>query len=377
MELSPEIYSLIITHVGNRTDICTLAQVSRAFQAAAERALYNTLLMTEPMQTEALCARLASRPRLALLVAALTISPNSEEHSEEHSDSDHDMSEPLPPNYWELIHRALLRTTRLRYLGIHLEASGALDVAWVLRDCTFQLYTFHCDLAWNNDLVTFLGSQLALFDLHISDFNEDTPANDSISALPLQSGHALPRLVTLECTFIEAVALFAPGRPLHRVKTCFSRSEIAEKRAEMALLVSSLRLATASLHSLNVPDSTYSAIFSLDLLSHIVQSFQPGSQLRYVGPFVLPVDGRERLRFYGLLRRLPCLLGTELEVSAWDPAPISYAALRALASELRLYAPTVMAVTFLNDLDQTVMRLVGGIWTEDIDSNPDGLWRDM
>jgi hypothetical protein len=288
MKLSLEIYSLIVANVGNHADICTLTRVSKAFQAAAERALYNTLLMAEPAHTMTLCGILARQPRVASLVIALTISTD-----EGSVDSDSDESPFLPSGYWELVHRALRRTNHLRFLNIHLESGDSSASAWILLDCTFQLRSFHCDLTWDVDLVSFLSLQSNLSDLHVSDFDGDIPNNVSISSASHRRPHSLPRLAVLECTFIDAVALLAPGRPLTHVKTCFSRTYPTEKRAELATLASSLQLSTTSLRSLNVPDSTYDASHSIEVLARLVQSLQPDPHLAYLGPLVLPVDGSE------------------------------------------------------------------------------------
>ncbi|KAI0028831.1 hypothetical protein K488DRAFT_57639 [Vararia minispora EC-137] len=373
MELSLEIYSLIVAHMGSRGDICTLALVSKSFQAAAERALYNTLLMTDPAHTAMLCGLLARQPRVASLVVALTISTDEGSVA-----SESDPSPLLPLGHWDLVHRALRRTSRLRYLSIYLDTGDGSNLSWILRDCTFQLQAFHCDLAWDADLVSFLSGQAGLSHLHVSDFDSNTPNNISLSSSSAPGTHVLPRLAMVECTFIDVVELLAPGRPLTHIKTCFSRTLPVEKHAELTTLVSSLKLSTTPIRSLNIPDSVYVASFSLDILSHLVNALRPNLRLEYLGPFVLPVDGRERLRLYGLFRQLPYLHCVELEVSAWDPPPVSVEAMRSLARELRLYGSAVSTVIFLADLEETIVRrTVSGNWIVDEDVNPDTLWHDV
>jgi hypothetical protein len=86
----------------------------------------------------------------------------------------------------------------------------------------------------------------------------------------------------------------------------------------------------------------------------------------------------QRLRLYGLLSQLPHLQAVEVEVSAWDPQPVSEVALRSLSRELRLYAAAVSTVIFLVDLEQTVVRRTTcGRWVVGDDVNPDTLWRDV
>ncbi|KAI0312255.1 hypothetical protein OF83DRAFT_1087139 [Amylostereum chailletii] len=374
-DLSPEIYSLIVKSLGNRSDLCNMCRVSKPFQAAAERALYNTLQMTEPAGTVALCELLAEQKRLAPLVVALTVS-FSDRSEASATDTDHSESSPVP-EYWDAIARALRRTVHLRFLNIHIDNGGPADQAWILSGCQFQLKTFHCDLSWDGALISFLSTQSALSDLNIADFREDIPENATISALPPTVPRSLPTLSILECTFTEAVALLVPGRPVTHIKSCFSRTEPAAKRAELDLLVFNLCLSTRPFLSVNIADSSYTERFSQQFLSRLVNAFVPDPQLRYSGPFALPVDGRERLRFYALLRQLVYLQCTELDVSTWDPPPVSVPAMRALASELHIYCPSVTAIIFLHDLEPTIVRIVNGIWRVDHDVVPDTLWRDV
>ena len=75
---------------------------------------------------------------------------------------------------------------------------------------------------------------------------------------------------------------------------------------------------------------------------------------------------------------MPYLQCVELEVSAWDPPPISVEALRSLARELRLYTSAVSTIIFLADLEQTIVRRTdNGNWIVDDDTNPDTLRLDV
>jgi len=145
----------------------------------------------------------------------------------------------------------------------------------------------------------------------------------------------------------------------------------------MALLFSNLKLSTRPLRSLDIADATYSETFSMELLSCIVRTSTTTSELRYVGTLVLPIMGQERLQFYGLLMRLPRVQCVEVEVSEWVPAPDSPPAFRALASEMRLYSPTVTRVVFVNEFDRTVVTAVDGVCRMDPDANVDILWREI
>src|SRR6266702_6191096 len=293
MEFPLEVHSSIVRYIEMRADLCTLCLVSKSFRIATERELYRSLDVSEPSATIMLCNLLSEKPRLSQLVVAFTISLNEEELYESGINSQaHDLFSP-PSDYWASVSRALQRTTHLRSLRIHLSRGVPLKYAWILDNCTFRLHTFHCDFAWDAHLVSFFSTQHLLSELHISDFNEDTPENVSINARSLRQARTIPNLSILDCAFTGAVGTFVPGRPVTRVKTCFSSSDLKPKRVELALLLANLRLSTQPLHSLILADESYTTAFSLELLSSVVKAFGPIPQLRFVGPLVLPIDGHE------------------------------------------------------------------------------------
>lgn len=375
MELPLEVYSSIVRHIERRADLYTLCSVSKNFRTATEGELYRSLDVSEPSATIMLCNLLSEKSRLSQLVVAFTISLNEERLYESETDSQvHDLFSP-PSDYWASVSRALQRTTHLRSLRIHLSRGVPLKYAWILGNCSFRLHTFQCDFAWDAHLVSFLSTQHLLSELHISDFNEDIPENVSINARSLRQARTIPNLTALDCAFAGAVGTFVPGRPVTHVKTCFSSSGLKAKRAEFALLLANLRLSTQPLHSLILADESYTAAFSLELLSSLVKAFGPIPQLRFVGPLVLPVDGRERLTLYGHLAHLCKLRSAELDVSEWEPPPVSFLALRALARELHLYVPSVSTLVFVRDLEPTVLRVVGGKWSAGDDIVADTVWR--
>lgn len=389
MELSKEAYQLIVKHTGNKSDLCSLARVSKSFQHAAERALYNTLYMHDPAATASLCDLLTTHDRLSILVEALTVFAEADEG--------------LPDAYWHTLARVLRKTVRLRFFNLHID--GASAHAWILDGCLFRLRTFHCDLEWDTDLISFLNGQHDLDDLYIADFDShEHPHSPSQSSL---DRHSLRALSTLECSFSEAVRALVPGRPVVRLKTCFSRQQVPEKKEELSQLLTSLRQSSAPVRSLDLADSSYTEDFSLTILADIVKWLP---DLRYLGTLVLPVgkevnflypvasvyhlfdfffptpcaaffffaphSSMKRLQFFGMLMRFPRLRTIELEVTDWDPAPMPQA-LRALASEIRLYCPSIVCVVFVQDFVRTVVRAVNGICAVDVETNTDILWREV
>jgi hypothetical protein len=294
MKLPPEVYLNIAQHVEIRADLSALCLVSREFRTAAERVLYRALDTSEPSNTIMLCRVLAEQPRLSRLVTALAIYLDEEGQGDNRrSPQEQEPSSSLSHYYWTSISCALRNTASIRLLRVYLNGGIPTNYAWILDGCGFQLHTFHCDLAWDIHLISFLIAQRELTDLHISDFDGDVPENLSISTHSLRQAHILPRLSILDCTFTEAVGLLVPGRPVTHVKTCFSSSNRETRRVELALLLTDLRLSTQPIYSLTVADESYTSTFSLELLSSLVKAFGPTPQLRYLGPLALPVDGSE------------------------------------------------------------------------------------
>lgn len=74
--------------------------------------------------------------------------------------------------------------------------------------------------------------------------------------------------------------------------------------------------------------------------------------------------------------RLRSLHTVEIEVSDWEPPP-SPQALRALASEFRLYCPSVKCFVFVQDFERTVIRVINGFCAVDPDATTENLWREV
>lgn len=72
------------------------------------------------------------------------------------------------------------------------------------------------------------------------------------------------------------------------------------------------------------------------------------------------------------MRELRC---AELDVSEWEPPPVSFAALRGLAREIQLYVPSIAMLVFMRDLEPTVLGAVNGLWRLSGDNTFDTVWR--
>lgn len=300
MEFSREVYSLIVKHVSTRAGLLTLCTVSRRFQLEAQRALYNTLHLHGPSRIIAVCRLLSNTPRLSLLVEALSLflredhPSNSDSEDDDDSDESGAESAALPHDFWQVVASALRKLDKMRFFSVHFEQLQETAQAWILSDSKFQLQTFHCDFEWDQHLASFLRTQPEIVDLYLADYRKDVvlglPCAEPDARPPIR---VLPRLSFLECTFSEAAVVLVPGRPVMRVKTCFSRSDEDEKRAEMRDLLAKLKASRRYLCALDLADESYNADFSLELLAAMGGAFSRFSELRYLGTLALPVDGRK------------------------------------------------------------------------------------
>ncbi|KAF7296708.1 hypothetical protein HMN09_01079900 [Mycena chlorophos] len=413
--LSPEIYRSI-ARLLPQADLATLCRVSPAFLRAARPVLYEAVFAHEgnSVNDTNVCRILAVRSELAWLVRSMTViglrdtgkarvaESDDDDEEDEKSDSipqGEETSEPeaeespLPSPFWTILSQALANTIRLRNLTIDIPSptSPAVGYGWILgaTDCSFRLHTFRCDFDWDASLVAFLETQSDLHDLYIRDYRDLAllPVAPSPSATK-STRLLLPSLATLECTFSEAAVLLAPHRSLRRLKTAFSTPpHLSNRGPELRSLVAALRASAGPLVALDVGDASEPETAqeaeeaSMQLLSRVAhaRAGTMAKELRYLGTLILPVAGKKRLQFYGILRRLPALICVELDVTAWTPSPSSFPALRALAGELRLYCRGVDTITFVHGeyLDRTVVCVdsASGVLKIDRAADAASFWR--
>lgn len=303
MEFSREVYHLIVRHVGTRSDLIALSTVSKRFQQEAERSLYNTLHLRGHSRIMRVCHLLSSTPRLSVLVEALSIfvAEDASDDDSEEEDEPYE-SAPIPDGFWQAVAAAFRAVDKLRFLSVYFEQTADTAHAWVLNDCRFQLRTFHCDFEWDQHMAGFLRAQHEISDLCLADFRKDV----KLSRPPAPTGALpLPKLSILECTFSEAAMCLVPGRPVVRVKTCFSRTAGEAKTAELGELLGRLKQSRRALRALDLADEAYTEDFSLELLAALGGAFARFADLRYLGTLVLPVDGKKARRALALVPVAP------------------------------------------------------------------------
>ena len=102
MALPPDACSLIVQNLTDSVPtLVSLCRVSKRFQIAAERALYNTLHLSGYARITQVCTTLSRTPRLAILVVALTVHGQAD-GSESDEDGDEDGEEEVRRTQGEL-----------------------------------------------------------------------------------------------------------------------------------------------------------------------------------------------------------------------------------------------------------------------------------
>jgi hypothetical protein len=126
------------------------------------RASSNTIL---------LCRVLAEQPRRSRLVTALAIYLDEGGQGDNKCNpQEQEPSSSLSHYFWTSISCALRNTTSLRLLRVYLNGGIPTSYARTLDGCSFQLHTFHCDLAWDVHLISFLITQRELTDRRSAHF---------------------------------------------------------------------------------------------------------------------------------------------------------------------------------------------------------------
>lgn len=185
--LPVELYRQIVQYVVSQHDLCTLARVSRAFQAEAERVLYHSLSMRHQIKTMWRCESLATQPRLALYVRKLSIIV--------------DQYTPL-----DSIARALNACSNLQYLA--LRGAPWSDYSKVLDAVSStDIREFTCHTGGEPGVVRFLERQPQLEEISFEAHGFDL---DNLS--PYAAGNL--RVFT---GWLATAATIVPGRPVRQL----------------------------------------------------------------------------------------------------------------------------------------------------------------
>ncbi|CAG7854089.1 SubName: Full=Uncharacterized protein {ECO:0000313/EMBL:CCA70030.1} [Serendipita indica DSM 11827] len=199
--LPVELYRLIVAYVPSAHDLCTLARVSRSFQAEAERVLYHTLHLRHHIKTIAQCQRLAGQPRLARYVRRLSIII--------------DQYTPL-----EYISNALAACSNLRSLT--LRGAPWSDYTKVLDAvCSTRIREFTCHARGEAGVVRFLERQTELEQVDLEAQSFDFESLSPLAARKLWSFTGC----------LTTAAAIVPSRPIRRLTLTSDLANDATVRA--------------------------------------------------------------------------------------------------------------------------------------------------
>ncbi|KAG8869485.1 hypothetical protein FRC20_001351 [Serendipita sp. 405] len=196
-----ELYRQIVQYITSPHDLCTLARVSRSFQAEAERVLYHSLHLRHHIKTLWRCETLATQPRLARYVRKLSIII--------------DQYTPL-----DSIARALQACRNLRSLT--LRGAPWSDYSRVLDSVSStEIRELTCHARGEAGVVRFLERQrcLEVVDLEAHAFDMDNLSPQAAAALQSFTGC----LVT--------AARLVPGRPVRQLTLISDMANDATIRA--------------------------------------------------------------------------------------------------------------------------------------------------
>ncbi|TFK48852.1 hypothetical protein OE88DRAFT_1646942 [Heliocybe sulcata] len=317
--LPPEILSRIVHFTPPGPDLAHLCLASHALLAPAQAKLYHTIHLSEPHQTFSACTTLTAHPRLAALVSSLWvyIDPRRTQHRGA-----------LPRAYWDAVRGALTHASALRSLVLF---DSVAQHTWVLAPpaLPFQLAEAKIKFLYDDNVARFLHSQKSLTQLHLVDHPE--PLNQHAPMLPPNS---LPELREYEGPAYVAAQL--ANSPITHMQACLSRPYDRQLPRLLSCIPNWPRL--RALNILNIPNGPTGEDFPSET-TNLIATYAP--HLHHLGAIPLPIMNRTPI--HRALTRFPYLRVLEIDLQAWLPQPPEHLQ-RTLASELRVYCPTLEVV---------------------------------
>ncbi|KAF8549742.1 hypothetical protein OG21DRAFT_1488298 [Imleria badia] len=336
-----------IVRWARRTDLPALCLTCKSFQHAAEPKLYEVVMSANVHATLRVCHSILANPRLAHHVRSFCFLPR---HNRD-----------IPPHFWSTLQRALSKMRSLDYLFLQ---DPAFASSWVLGDIPhipFQLQEARLLFYWDAHLVKFLESQNKLTTLHTI----DGPANDP--ALFLEPG-SLSDLRVFDGPLAAAQHIVHIGPSLTHLQLTLDKNSEVDLLAFIPSLIP-LAPSLRALSILHLPEP-----LSLDVFRSITKACP---QLRHIGTIPLPLP-RYSYRFYSALVAMHHLRVLELDLSSWAP-PATGILQRAIAAEIRIFAPLIEYVCFWAGATRTLWGVDGNDWSCHSESGQhsqfDALWK--
>jgi hypothetical protein len=260
--IPPEICSRIVQWSAH-SELSRLCLTSKAFLRAAECKLYEHLYLSDPVSSYHACQTIASKDRIALHVRTLWLYQDRRRSNN---------PAPLTPQYWMMVHSALLKTLNLDVLVI---VDPETTNSWVLRETRFQLREANLRFTWDAHLVEFLQTQNRLRSLQTTVILTSADTEET-TVLGLQPG-SLPALEMYEGPILAAAELiYSPVTNLQVFLEQETLSQSFSLLPRLVLISKSLR----SLSILEIPEEISLSVF--DLCS------QYAPHLCHIGIFPIP-----------------------------------------------------------------------------------------
>ncbi|KAI0671241.1 hypothetical protein C8Q78DRAFT_974565 [Trametes maxima] len=322
VQIPPEVASVIASYAAPR-DLFMLCLTSKAFQRAAERRIYENMMLRDAHSAFVACHALITGDTLrGSYVKRLVLYQDPRRVTGQNNLSR------APLAFWEVVRLALTKTVNLESLTIF---DPNVMHSWVLdcKEFRFQLREGNFRLPWDAPMVAFLQTQPKLLTLTVSDAREAGPL---YSILPT----ALPILDTFSGPLLAVAELF--GSPLRRIQMA-ADEETAPLIPTIVEDLAKKKKTLRNLCVLGLPEAI--VLETVQLVSTAV--FSP--QLRYLGILPLPVDLGEWHHLHRALMKLPALAMIELDATHWLPPPVEYFQ-RVFILELRMFSATLQHVVF-------------------------------
>ncbi|KAI6041427.1 hypothetical protein EDC04DRAFT_2565716 [Pisolithus marmoratus] len=339
-----------IVRWARRSDLVSLCLTCKALQREAEVKLYEIIMSGNTQVVFRACQSIISRARLGPYVRALYIFQNN----------GHCRSA-LPEDFWGVVQLALSTMRSLQCLVIH---DPTYSNGWVLSDIShipFQLQEARLFFYWDRNFVRFLESQNQLKSLHIV----DGPDNDS--SLKLEVG-SLPELQVFDGILMAAEHIIAVTTSITHLQVALDTNSEADFLTFIPKLARLTSLGTLSI--LHLPE--YLAARAFPLIAATCCT------LRHIGMIPLPLPGPNSNYFYRALLSMHQLRVLEVNTAAWTPQPTGIQQ-RILASEIRVYCPSIEYVCFWTGGGRTLWILDGNDWSYHSDNahhlQLDALWK--
>ncbi|KAK0201429.1 hypothetical protein DFS33DRAFT_1264422 [Desarmillaria ectypa] len=343
---SSEVCQEIIRYINSRRrgypkDLLALCQTNKAWQRESEKALYHSVRVDSLARLKQFCTTIISQPRIAELVIAFSLATQLTRYT--------------PPStaylaeLWKSFREALQKLPSLLSLSI---AEQYAIPSWVFssEDAEECLFPFNLNsltmygVPYNSQTAEFICSQSDLQRLHYyaDPTDEDVKHAHESGALSLYDGILLEELRELSgnVTVVHDI-LCAPCQP--PITRLVMGTD--EEWPNLLRVLPKLSQVRKTLRNLAVTRIPHEAAV-VDQFLKIIAAACP--DIRTLG--VIPLPWLDRSVLHCTLMQMQKLTSIELVIhggqKGWNPIPQSIMT-KAFASELKMYCPSLMLVSWI------------------------------